>query len=336
MSETLLLRFLMHRCDPAELEQVEQWTATDSANAEWLFEMERIWALKEEWRFSDSQEIEKAYNRFLIAARNHKPSVKKKPPTLSWPPLLKYAAAVVVMTLLSANLYYMLRKDRPETGRNTIEVPKGQRSALTLSDGTKVWLNSESTLAYPSAFSAENREVALTGEGFFEVAHDSRKPFIVHLSSMNIKVLGTKFNAKSYPEETTFVTLSEGKVEIATADKMKRVILNPKQQVSYSKETGLMPVQKIDPELVKSWIIGELSFVDQPLSGIAADLERRFDVEIHIQDSSLAEDVFTCRFKETATIEQILYYLKETKRLNYKINGRQIQIIKHSRPMKKT
>lgn len=334
MDETLLLRFLMHRCNPAELKQIEQWTTADKANADWLFEMERIWGLKDEWRFSDTQEVEKAYQRFLTGIGKKEPA--KRHSAFSWPSLVKYAAAVAVIALLSANLYYMLRNDRPEISLNTVEVPKGQRTALTLSDGTKVWLNSQSTFTYPSAFSTKNREVTLVGEGFFEVVHKDKKPFIVHSSLLQTTVLGTKFNVKAYPEETAFVTLSEGKVEVSTTVEMNRLTLKPNQQVAYSEETGLTLAKKIDPELVKSWTVGELSFVDQPLSGIAADLERQFDVQIRIQEQSLAEDIFTCRFKETATIEQILLYLKETKRLDYKINGRQIRIINYKQPAKKT
>jgi ferric-dicitrate binding protein FerR (iron transport regulator) len=334
MDETLLLRFLMHRCNPAELKQIEQWTTADKANADWLFEMERIWGLKDEWRFSDTQEVEKAYRRFLTGIGKKEPA--KRHSAFSWPSLVKYAAAVAVIALLSANLYYMLRNDRPEISLNTVEVPKGQRTALTLSDGTKVWLNSQSTFTYPSAFSTKNREVTLVGEGFFEVVHKDKKPFIVHSSLLQTTVLGTKFNVKAYPEETAFVTLSEGKVEVSTTVEMNRLTLKPNQQVAYSEETGLTLAKKIDPELVKSWTVGELSFVDQPLSGIAADLERQFDVQIRIQEQSLAEDIFTCRFKETATIEQILLYLKETKRLDYKINGRQIRIINYKQPAKKT
>ncbi|MDR0843818.1 MAG: FecR domain-containing protein [Tannerella sp.] len=334
MNGTLLLRFLMRRCTPAELKQVEQWVAADTANADWLFEMERIWGLKDEWQFSEQQAIENAYKRFVSGLQKVKTANESKPAkSISLVSLLKYAAAIIVMGLLSVNVYYMQHKDRPQIAMNTVEVPKGQRVALTLSDGTKVWLNSQSAFTYPSDFADGNREVTLTGEGFFEVAPDKNKPFIVHSSLMEIKVLGTKFDLKSYPGESSFVTLAEGEVEVSTSGAQVR--LKPNQQFFCSGETGLTEVKQIDPSLVNSWTTGELNFTDQPLSAIAADLERRFDVQIHIQDQTLAEDIFTCHVKETATVEQILHFLKETKRLNYKINGQEIQIIKYNMPMKK-
>jgi len=339
----------MHRCDPAELALIQQWVTADKANADWLFEMERVWGLKDEWRFSDSQEVANAYNSFLAAIRGNEseseqalymaPSTNNRPPSEpvatrrpAARTAIRYVAAAVVAVLLAVNLYHMLHKEAPDAGVNTIEVARGQRTALTLSDGTRVWLNSQSRLTYPAVFTAGNREVTLTGEGFFEVAHNSRKPFIVHVPLMNIRVLGTRFDVKSYPGETALVTLTEGEVEVATADAMSRVRMKPNQQVACSEETGLRLSKKVDADLVGSWVSGELYFVDQPLSAIAADLERRFDVQFEIRDRALAEDLFTCHFKETVSIEQILFFLKETKQLDYRINGQQIQILPVQRP----
>jgi ferric-dicitrate binding protein FerR (iron transport regulator) len=330
MKEAILIRFLQRRCTPSEIREVEQWVAADKANAEWLFEAERIWGLKDEWRFADQQEAEKAYRRFLAAVRKEKPAGKNP-----FPMFLKYAAAIAAIILLSVNLYLLLGKNRTETAMHTIEVPRGQRVVLTLPDGTRVWLNSQTTLTYPASFSAKNRDVTLAGEGFFEVVRNESSPFTVHSPLMHVKVLGTKFDVRAYPGETALVTLSEGSVEVSTTDRKNRITLRPRQQLACSEQTGLLLTDHTDTERTNSWITGELAFVHQPLAEIAAELERRFDVQIHICDTALAEDMFTCRFKGNVTIEQILNFLKETQRMDYQIKDRQINIIKYKTPMKK-
>lgn len=228
MDEQLLIRFLTHTCTSEDLRLVDQWIASGKPNADWLFEMERIWSLKDELRFSDRREIEEAYNRFTLSLGKSK---NAKPHFYIYP-ILKYVAAVIIIGLLGLNLYKMVQ---PATvGENTVEVPKGQRASLMLSAGTKIWLNSQSKLIYPTQFSDKERNVRLEGEAFFDVAHKEHLPFVVHSPLLAIKVLGTKFNVKAYFDEKSVVTLAEGKVEVETNDCKNRLTLKPNEQVSYS------------------------------------------------------------------------------------------------------
>ena len=325
MNEELLIRFLTHRCSSVEIREVDEWVAQDKANADWLFEMERIWSLKDELRFSDKKEIEDAYSRFIYGLQDTK-TEKKVRRSVVFPSWIKYTAVIILIGLLGTNLYFLLDKDTDLT--NMVEVPRGQRVALTLSDGTKVWLNSNSKFVYPAQFSSKERDVRLEGEGFFEVAHNVKSPFTVHVDLLRIKVLGTKFNVKAYKEETSFVTLAEGKVEVITDDDEQKVTMKPNQQVSYSKEYGLVVDKDINTDVVKSWILGEAAYQNKRLDEIAHDLERKFDVHIDILDRELSSEIFTCHFKESATIDQVLTLLKETRKLDYKIRGEQIQIYK--------
>lgn len=323
MNEDLLIRYLIHRCSPKEIRAVGEWIATDQANADWLFEMERVWGLKDELRFSDKKEIEIAYNHFILALEKKevKPVVRKQSFSLSW---IKYAVAVVLIGLLGTNLYFLLREQ--SSAMNIVEVPNGQRVSLTLSDGTKVWLNSHSKLTYPAHFSSKERNVQLEGEGFFEVVHNEESPFIVHIDLLKVKVLGTMFNVKAYEKEPSLITLDEGKVEVATNDEKQKITMQPSQQVTYSKDSGLVVKKIVNMDVVKSWISGEAAYINKPLNEITVELERKFDVRIDILDNKLASEIFTCRFKESATINQVLTLLKETRKLDYKIQGDQIQI----------
>lgn len=328
MDEQLLIRFLNHQCSVIDLKQIDEWIATDKANADWLFEMERIWSLKDEMRFSDSHIINEAYVRFLTRLEKNESSRekvgnRKKKFFLS---SLKYAAAIIIVALLSLNLYQIQKKQI--SGMNTIEVPMGQRVSLTLSDNTRVWLNAQSKFTYPSDFSDENRIVDLDGEGYFEVSHDEDAPFIVHSESVYIKVLGTKFNVKSYYGEDATVSLEEGSVKVATHDEGKEITLKPKEEAVYSRQTETLLVRNADMYATRSWIYGEFVFTRQRLDYIIKELERRFEVQITINDKELAADLFTCRVRQETTLEQILELLKSTRRLDYKIKGREVFIFK--------
>lgn len=322
MDEQLIIRFLTHTCIPGDARLIEQWIASDKANADRLFEMERIWSLKDELRFSDKKEIEEAYNRFTLSLQKNKKIVQR----FYLYSVLKYAAIILLIGLLGLNLYKMTQVE--STGTNLIEVPKGQRASLTLSDGTKVWLNSQSKLIYPARFSDKERNIRLEGEAFFEVMHKKKIPFVVNTSLLAVKVLGTKFNVKAYFNEQSVVTLAAGKVEVETNDHKNKLTLMPNEQVSYSENSGMMLEKNINANTVKSWTDGEIAFVQQRLDNIIDDLERKFNVAIYITDSSLKAEIFTCRFKNTATIEQVLLLLKETRRIDYSFEGEQIRIFK--------
>ncbi|WP_293709824.1 FecR domain-containing protein [uncultured Parabacteroides sp.] len=326
MNEEILIRFLTHRCTSEEIKEVDQWIAFDQANVDWLFEMERIWSLKDQLRFSDKQEIEMAYARFMSGLQEKEVKVeisRKRPVSISW---MKYAAVIVLIGLLSTNLYF-LSQEQPSS-MNIVEVPNGQRASLTLSDGTKVWLNSHSKFSYPAQFSSRKRNVSLEGEGFFEVAHNEKAPFVVHANLLQVKVLGTKFNVRVYNEEPSSITLAEGKVEVATNDNEHKVTLRPNEQVIYSKDGGLVVNKIVNASLVKSWTVGEAAYISKQLIDIVVDLERRFNVHITVKDQELNTELFTCRFKETARINQILTLLKNTHKLDYQIQGDHIQIYK--------
>lgn len=326
MDEALLIRFLRHQSTPAENQKLSEWLAADKANADRLFEMERIWSLKDELRFSDKKEIESAYGRLISALPDSRKRKMRMPERFTFPSWYSYAATLLLIGLLSVNLYWM--KDRGGEEVNRIEVPTGQRASLTLSDGTKVWLNSRSSLSYPARFSAKKRNVQLRGEGYFEVTRNEKAPFIVEAGSIHVRVLGTRFNIKNYQNEPAAVTLTEGKVEVITSGTDRKVILKPNEQVSYSEESGWTQVCLVNANAVSSWTRGEAAYIHKRLDEIISDLERKFNVHIEIKDKELASEIFNCRYKENATLDQIFSLLKNTRNLDYTREGDRIQIYK--------
>lgn len=312
MDEQLLIRFLNHQCSVIDLKQIDEWIATDKANADWLFEMERIWSLKDEMRFSDKCEIEKAYKEFLSGFKKQNHHYLKRVTLTS----LKYAAAILLIGLLSINLYQLNKKEITLT-TNTVEVPRGQRVTLTLSDGTKVWLNSKSIFTYPVDFLADNRIVQLDGEGYFEVARNEKSPFIVHSSSLNVKVLGTKFNLKAYDEEAS-VTLAEGRVKVSTEDNKEEVILRPNEQAVYVKDKGRLEVLNVEAGDNIAWKGGTIVFREDPVSVVLKTLSRHYSVDFDVKRPDIKDIEITMKFTDEP-LELVLEYIRLATGITYKI-----------------
>ena len=172
-----------------------------------------------------------------------------------------------------------------ETTLNTLIVPKGKRSSLTLADGSKVWVNSGSTLKFPSTFKADKREIWVDGEIYIEVEKNKARPFYVNTSHMLINVVGTQFNVTAYDEDTDYsVVLVEGCVDVSI-DKEKARLL-PNQMLSVS--TDRIFVKKIDVNNYISWKEGYLQFTSEPLSNILKRLSRYYDTPIDC-DQNIAQ-----------------------------------------------
>ncbi len=324
MDEELLIKFLTRTADERELEEIERWICSDKKRADELFELEHLWSLRNELKYSDKERLDKAYEELrgkLELGRGRVNGKGRRPRLLSFVgACLRYAAIVILASVASIEIYrHMVADEEPSSVENHIQVPAGQRVLLTLSDGTRVWLNARSEFSYPSHFSKDERNVRLEGEGFFEVAHDADKPFVVRGGLLDIKVLGTKFNLRNYENEANSVTLVEGKVEVGTADDGERLTLNPKEQVVYSPETGIQLNKDVDIDVSRAWTKGELIFRDQPLEVICRELERKFNVRIDIRDPRLAEELFTCHFDETVGIQDVMSLLEETRKMTYSI-----------------
>jgi hypothetical protein len=214
---------------------------------------------------------------------------------------------------------------------NTLKIPYGKRFELQLSDGTRVHLNSGTTLKYPVKFIAnQNRQVFLEGEAFFDVAKDKKHPFIVNANDLNIRVLGTHFNVSNYPEdELTDVVLVEGSVGLfksnETFDVTKNILLKPGFLGSFNKINSQIASKEVNTDFYTSWMKGYLSFRNMKFKDIAKKLERHYNITIVNQNSKLDEEKFYANFNDEP-IEKVLSYINEIHSIQYKINNNQIII----------
>lgn len=256
-----------------------------------------------------------------------------------------WAAAAAVMLLAAATWWQMpARNTAGPAVAEEVHAEKGTRSRVTLPDGSVVWLNADSRLTYNNDFNSALREVYLEGEAYFDVVKNSQKPFIIHTSRMNIKVLGTTFNVRAYPNERTAETaLIRGSVEVsAQGQEMRPVILKPNEKlVLYleeqqpgkineqpKQEFAVRPLQVTEQDgfpLETAWVENKLVFRDEAFGTLAARLERWYGVQISLKDPEVRNLRFTGRF-EKETIEQVLKALQITAEFRYSMNGKNISI----------
>ena len=219
---------------------------------------------------------------------------------------------------------------------NILKIPSGADYLVKLSDGTRVHLNCETEFRYPVKFAAGERRVYLDGEAFFEVAHDAEHPFIVKANQINVEVLGTRFNVKAYEEDDWIeVSLSEGKVEVQSEDKKRRIFLSPGEQAYYDKHNHSLTTRTVDIAHYTSWRNGIYYFRALPLKEIVKQLERIFNVNICITSSNIEDIILTGDFLRGENLEQILRVITADKRLKYRIEEYMIYIDENKRARKR-
>lgn len=191
----------------------------------------------------------------------------------------------------------------------SIETPSGKTYKIVLEDGTKVWMNAMSSISFPSTFRRDYREVSVQGEVYFEVAHDSQRPFRVRSNNQLIEVLGTKFNVNSYSTEDGIVTtLLEGSVRLKAEEYIQQ--LRPNQQAVLRDNGRPYDVKRVDASTVVAWTNGYLQFRDQPLSEILRKATRWYEVDLDL-DPTLARQRYTMKFDQRSSIDELLRLLDD-------------------------
>ena len=207
---------------------------------------------------------------------------------------------------------------------NELIIPKGGEYQVVLADGTKVWLNSASRLIYPQSFMGKERRVVLSGEAFFDVAHDAERPFIVETSRMNVKVLGTRFNVNDYDDnEEVSTTLVNGSVEIFSGGQ-QAFRLVPGEQ-AYGKENELEK-REVNVRLYTSWIDGKFLFNNTELEEIAQQISRWYDVEIFFSSENVKKVRFTGAIVKFKPLDDLVRMIESTSQVRFSVKGKTIVI----------
>jgi transmembrane sensor len=297
MTQELLIKFLNDQCTDEELQEVIQWVKKDA-----LTNGGRNWGLQDWNTFQGSEDfLEKEQfgsmlnkiHQKIIQTQNQQPVNRPAVSIISW---ITKAAAILLLPVLGI-LFYLLIDQKAEFSQSAgllsdslqVVTPVGSRTVMQLPDGTQVYLNNGSQLKYPQKFTGKSRGVVLTGEGYFEVAHNPDKPFCVHAGKLTIKAVGTKFNVMAYPEEKMIATtLVEGKVivEQKTDGKEGKPICDmiPGQHMSYNITTSNITSTRGDIEEYIAWKEGKFIFKNESIVHVAERLSRMYNVDIEIAD----------------------------------------------------
>ncbi|WP_455786268.1 FecR family protein [Butyricimonas faecihominis] len=211
---------------------------------------------------------------------------------------------------------------------NKIVVPRGGEYFVTLSEGTKVWLDADSELEYPVFFSGDFREVKLKGNAYFSVTKKNDKPFVVRAGEFSLKVYGTEFNVNAYDLqniETVLVNGSIGfKANVSTPERM----MEPNELAVSDSRTGLSEIHQVDIYPYIAWKNQNIVFVNERLESIMEKMARWYDVTVFFQDESLKDLRFDCNMRRYTDIRDLFFFLEKTSNARFALNGRTVVISK--------
>jgi len=228
--------------------------------------------------------------------------------------ILTRVAAVLFIPLLIASSWLLYNKEQNQDHSTTtfvtqeITCPPGMRSQVILPDGSKVWLNSESTIKFRIPFSEDIRKVDLIGEAFFDVTKNPKQPFIVKSANVGVKVYGTRFNYKAYQEDKNIeVILEEGSVGLTVSEKgmYNKTRLTPGDRAVIAKKNNAVDIKNENIDKYIAWHTGKLVFENTPMSEVALMLERWYGVEVIVQNPEIMDYSFTTTFDNESLFEVI-------------------------------
>ncbi len=344
----IIARILSGESTPEDDRTIIDWLNKNQDNIDEFHGKERVWNAINGLFAREKYNDKAAYDRFIHQISS---SQKRSSSGHDFKGLLtitfRWAAIGLVFMIIGSLIFYLVSENKSplETSHYELIVPVGSRNNLVLTDGTSVWLNAGSKLRYSKNFGDSDRSVYLEGEGYFQVGKESKYPFTVTTSEVEVVALGTSFNVKSYPDEDVVqATLVSGSILVnRTKHKATEqgLTLEPNQQLTYFRDTRQLKISTdvnedneseevnqneikrmteeelprailsrgIDPEIFTSWKDNRLILDDEPFGSIAKKLERRFGTTIIIEDEDIRRRRYKGRFEEI-TMEQALNALQ--------------------------
>jgi ferric-dicitrate binding protein FerR (iron transport regulator) len=275
----------------------------DSNNRQYFEQAKQEWNQNPEF----NETVRENWNRLEYKINKQKPTIVKMPVTRRiWVQVAAVAAILVLGLLLGSVVTYLLSGNQFNQEQLVFETPRGEKSMVTLPDGSEVWLNANSRLVYNS-FSANHRQVELKGEAFFKVTSNERAPFVVKTNECSVEVLGTTFNIMAYDEfGRKEITLISGKVNVQLEGSGQ--VLKPGQALILKDHK--FKVVEVNASQSSGWVDNKFNFQNIPLSELMKRLENWYDVDITLDNRTGREVNFTGTFKNEETIWQVLDAIK--------------------------
>jgi transmembrane sensor len=317
MEQEKLIQYITGNLDETAASSVRQWIYQSDENRSEFYRLKNIYALSR--TDNEITELSKDYETF---AKKLGPGRKENIYNLL-ASSLKYAA-VIAITIFA--VYFLDNRKTKETPKETlahyheITAPLGQISEFTFADGSRIWLNSGTSLRFSETPGVNSRKIYLEGEAYFEVTKNENKPFIVYSGLQEATVFGTSFNIRAYSDLNYIeTTLIDGSLGIQSKDYDGMVMLNPGEQLKLSLTGDKNILQKVDTNPYEAWKNGKLIFRNKPLGEIATDLERWYNVKISFNDSKIKDFRFSGTILKYKPIDQILEAIKLTSPIRFTI-----------------
>ena len=328
--DELIANYLTEGLDKNALDELKTWIAASAENQQYFIRQREIWFSAVSREAASVYDKDKAFENFRNRVESQKEIQSTSRRGFSLSALWRYAAVVAIIIAVGCISYWQGEVNVKDTFADiSVEAPLGSKTKLYLPDGTLVWLNAGSRMTYSQGFGVDNRKEELEGEGYFEVKRNEKIPFFVKTKDLQLQVLGTKFNFRDYPEDhEVVVSLLEGKVGLNNLlREEKEAVLSPDERAVLNKANGLLTVESVTASNASQWTDGYLFFDEELLPDIAKELERSYNVKIHIANDSLKTFRFYGNFvRREQNIQEVLEALASTEKMQYKIEERNITI----------
>ncbi|MDD2381507.1 MAG: FecR domain-containing protein [Mariniphaga sp.] len=317
----LIVRLFADEATPDEKKIIDSWIEESQENRILFNDLKEVWIQAKDEADDEEYHVDEAIERFLNRIRKKKN--KEYHQTHRITNLLRYAALFIIFLAIPATWYWSQKTQSDTNLTTTILCAYGDRTTIYLPDSSKVCLNSGSRITFNNRFNQGVRNIFLEGEAYFSVRKNPESPFIVQTNDMDVKVLGTEFNLKAYPDEKkASVTLVKGSLQVS--NNMETVMVIPGQKLLYETMNHAITIENLSdlaPEM--EWINGRMVFRNESLGELELKLERWFDVEIEFAD----ELVQTRRFSgilERESILEVISYFGNSQFVDYHIEGNRI------------
>ena len=317
MKENLLLHILTNNATPVEKEEFYQHLENSKDEQELFFKLKSLWlrSTMQHTSVDIDSEFENLWHQIKHKNKQLRLTLRKR--------ILRYAAMFILILGIGGMAGYLISKNSikySETDIHKYTATRGSVSIIEFSDGTKIWLNSESELIFKEDHKNKQRVAELTGEAYFEIAHQKDCPFLVKVGKLIVRDLGTTFNIKAYDNENCIETsLVEGKADILTQAGKAIVELHPGESALYLSNENTMKLRSISNNVLSAWRDGKFVIRDQRLEDIFKELSRWYGIEFQFENDKLRNYRFTGNIKKTTTALHVLKVLKAATEFNYRI-----------------
>lgn len=313
----LLAKYLAGAISAEEMAMVVQWSSISEENKHIFSEIAKLRVAEGFTKYNNVERIDAA-----LKMVNSRVNVKKRFTLLF--SAMKYAAIVILVLVVAISGYTYLKPEK----YYTIAVSEDTNvKKVLLSDGTTVWLHSNSSLQIPASFLKENRNVVLKGEAFFDVAKKQKNPFNVYTKYVRVRVLGTAFDVKvNEKAKSVETTLVRGHIALLNQDGEQVMKMDPGEKVTYTKDDNKYLTEDVDANLCAAWRLNQTIFENTTLREIAKKLSLKYNVNVNIESSELAQHKFRCVINQDESLAGILNLLKFMAPINYRIEGQEVFI----------